>query len=1258
MVDALIDSGSQITCMSEDFYKELILKTVVEELPTTNMQVITAISQKKTTIKKQIRVTFHISTMKYDSIFLIIPHLSSKIIFGNDWLFNNKIVLDYEKESIIIDGKMCDGDQVIFGSNLLKGSEFKDPYTQALGMIEFYREIVPNALNVEIPNNSIRLSKESIGCDRGCCLNDCKDDEIVKLNVIDIPVKIDIKIDDKSKKVETQILNNEYKNRCFEVNDKDNTQNICNNEIKLKKRKSIKKKTKVNLIYNENENIHLKDICKNLSVDNTNENVVIDYENVSNSVVVNPDKNVYEVSEFTSEPGENGEQYRNNLPTVDRFLTPTVSTLPVMEGEIFEESLKSIELQMKHLRPDQSEAVLGLVTKYRDVFSNKPGCATSYQHDIRLLSNKPFVKRSYPIPLAFRNAVDAEIEAMLEAGVIERSNSPYCNPLRIVKKKDGRVRLCLDARALNEVIEGDNESPPLIAELMQKHHGTEFFTTLDMTHGYWQIELSERSRPYTAFLHGSTLYQFRRVPFGLKTAGSAFIRALSLAFGTQFQEFLTYYIDDLLLSSVNFQQHLIHLEHVFIALRAGGFTLRLDKAKFFQHSVMFLGYQLTREGIMPDPDRLKVIENFDNPRNKVDLQKFLGICTYYRQFNISHANYVDPFRKLLKKGEPWKWTSEHSEAFRLLKNRFLNCIRLYHFDPKREFYIQTDASDKGVGAVLFQKFDQGDQRVVSVISRGLCVAEIHYTTTEKELLAIVYAVMKFRFYLIGQKFTIITDHKALVFLHTTPYQTARLARWSIFLQEYEFDIMHCKGSENIVADFFSRNPDSQFHSDSSSNMIISALQWQLSCMSSFISHDDILINICSLQKHDVLMESFHNIGKLQRDDPELIRCINKIEAKGQNFVIEYEGVWFCKGKGESAWNIVIPEILRFILFRDVHSRLGHPGVSKTLTYLRRFFWWKGIARDLKKWVLKCDMCQRVKYLSYKMEGEFCMVSATAPNDLITVDFYGPLPRSTGGVQYIFVVLDAFTKLVTLYPIKKATTIVVLNKILNNYIEKRGLPARILSDNGRQFASPKWKRALEGAGIKVIYSSIRHPQSNPTERVMRELGRLFRTFTSLNHKGWAKFVPTIENLLNITTHTSTGFAPIELHFNETPRDRVLDVVCYPKNDVPAPEVKIFLARENIKNRYEQRRKQQRSSSSVILNVGDKVLIRVPRLSNALDAVTHKFFHVYEGPYLLTQACGSNAFRVSDINNPTQIKGTYNRLSLRKYYESTEPLQNMY
>ena len=228
--------------------------------------------------------------------------------------------------------------------------------------------------------------------------------------------------------------------------------------------------------------------------------------------------------------------------------------------------------------------------------------------------------------------------------------------------------MCLDAKQLNQSLEDDLESPPLINELLQKYHGAKYFTKLDLAHGYWQIPLEKESRKYTAFLFNNSLYQFCRVPFGIKTAGPGFMRALKNALSEiVFLKELAIYIDDKLIGTTTFEKQIEILEIIFKRLIEFNFTLNFKKCIFCQSTIKFLGFQINEKGIMPDPDKLKNIIDFEQPRHKTDLQSFLGVCNFYRQFNLSHCKDIDPLRELLKKDGNWRWKQEHSIAFEKLK---------------------------------------------------------------------------------------------------------------------------------------------------------------------------------------------------------------------------------------------------------------------------------------------------------------------------------------------------------------------------------------------------------------------------------------------------------------------------------------------------------------------------------------------------------------------------------------------------------------
>jgi transposase InsO family protein len=1223
-VQALVDSGSQLTCVSEDFYHQLTRKNELTELPVSNLQILPAFGRSSVNVKKQILIDMFIEHRRMTYAFIVVPRLSAYVILGDDWLSVNNVKLDYHKGTIDLDGSRIGSNSVSYSRDFLDEFESSDNITYVQNVKHDRnsfenrtgRSCLMTRTNANIYTRGVFLERNNEYDNITNVAYENSDDNCVK--------------------------NPTLENICEIVNNMPEKEDVIqnNDEIVI-----VKSMSNENVLIHNNSMINDGDVIKNVEI-------------VDNSMLVLDDNSNFEILLNGQHEDIKDELYINdNLRELSNpnlcqqiIMSDSMENVQLQqleenpEDNNFFEELRMIACKLTIQNPMQKDAIINLLVRYKNLFSDKPGCTTIYEHKIRLTSDRPFLRKTYPIPFALRDAVDLEIQEMLKVGIIERSVSPFCNPLRIVKKKDGRVRLCLDARYLNDIIESDNESPPLINDLLQTHYGTEYFSSVDLTHGYWQVPLENESRCYTAFLHGSTLYQFCRIPFGLKTAGSGFIRALNLAFNNEFSNFLTTYIDDLLISSKSFEQHLEHLNLIFNRLQKHNFTLRLSKSLFFQKSIPFLGFVLSGQGVYPDPEKIKIIQDFSQPKNKKQLQQFLGICNYYRQFSLKYANFIEPFRNLLKNNIDWDWSTKHTEAFTALKNNFLKAVTLNHVDFNRKFKLQTDASDHGISGILYQTSDAGDQYIIGLVSRCLLSAEINYCTTEKELLAIVYSVTKFRVYLIGNQFEIITDHKGLTFLNTTSFQNSRLIRWSLLLQQYNFKISYCKGKDNIIADFFSRNPEGEFRESKSNDLIISKITSNFST--------NIPINSMKPFRIDLgLSDILKDISRLQKLDTKLKPEFNKIKIDNaaSNYKI-HNDVLFISNKTDGNWKIVIPNSLTRDLINRTHSKLGHVGVYKTTYYLKTYCYWKNMAKEIKTFVLHCDLCQRTKHLNYSMEGEYNMVESKEKGDLITVDFYGPLPRSVGGVQYILVVLDAFTKYVVLYPMKKATTQVSLSKIINHYIPKFGKPNRILSDNGTQFTSEKWKIELQKLGIKVCFSSIRHPQSNPTERVMRELGKLFRVFCSEKHTKWSKFIPNIEQILNITVSQSTGYTPYQLQFDSDHQDKIKEIIKYPANKTEDKNFRIELAKERLAKNFHKRQKKQKGKSKVKLKINDLVLIRVPIQSSALDRVTQKFFHLFQGPYRITKIIGNNAYQLSEKDDPFKIKGTYNRANLRPYYQS--------
>ena len=317
-----------------------------------------------------------------------------------------------------------------------------------------------------------------------------------------------------------------------------------------------------------------------------------------------------------------------------------------------------------------------------------------------------------------------------------------------------------------------------------------------------------------------------------------------------------------------------------------------------------------------------------------------------------------------------------------------------------------------------------------------------------------------------------------------------------------------------------------------------------------------------------------------------------------------ENILFRKDKYLNLWQIVIPFKIVRMLINCIHSKLGHPGVYKTAMYLREYYYWKNVNRHIKQFVSACDLFQQVKSINFNMECSFRLVKS--------------------------------------YPIKKETTESVLKEIFDLYIPVMGKPKRILADHGSQFSSPKWSDRLRKAGIRVVFSSTRHPKSNPVERVMRELGRLFRTLCADKHARWGKCIGNIEFFLNVTTHFSTGFSPFELHFGVKPTDPIQSIINFPETQSIMKD-----ARERIDKGFRRRTKAQKSSSKIVLRKGNLVLLHIPKQSDALKKVTRKFVHLFYRPYIIIKDFGNNSYELGNVDDPDRSIGVYNQANLRKY-----------
>lgn len=469
-------------------------------------------------------------------------------------------------------------------------------------------------------------------------------------------------------------------------------------------------------------------------------------------------------------------------------------------------------LRMEHMSTEEREAIQNLCHEFSDVFyldGDRISCTNAVYHEIKTPGvTQPIHQKPYRLPYSQKEEISKQVEEMQRDGIIRQSDSPWNAPLLVVPKKEDasgtkKYRVVVDFRKLNNVTVGDAFPMPNVTEILDQLGKAKYFTCLDMASGYHQIPLQAEDRQKTGFSTDQGHFEFERMCFGLKGAPATFQRMMNrvLVGLNGIKTFV--YLDDVIIIGTSLEDHQKQLKEVFGRLRKYNLKLQPLKCEFLRKEVAYLGHIITDEGVKPDPKTTECVTRFPVPKNQKDVKSFLGLAGYYRRFIKNFSQLTKPLTNLLKKDAEFIWNDLCQNAFVELKELLVSKPLLQYPDFSRPFIVTTDASNVAIGAILSQGNIGGDLPI-AYISRTLNKAEKNYNTTEKELLAIVWATKQFRPYLFGRRFTIVTDHKPLTWLFNVKDPGARLVRWRLQLEEHEYDIVYKPGTANTNSDALSR----------------------------------------------------------------------------------------------------------------------------------------------------------------------------------------------------------------------------------------------------------------------------------------------------------------------------------------------------------------------------------------------------------------------------------------------------------------------
>ncbi|SOV05892.1 uncharacterized protein UDID_19059 [Ustilago sp. UG-2017a] len=658
------------------------------------------------------------------------------------------------------------------------------------------------------------------------------------------------------------------------------------------------------------------------------------------------------------------------------------------------------------------------------------------------------------------------LEENLAKGFISPSDSPAASPILFVKKKDGSLRLCVDYRGLNRITIRNRYPLPLIDELLDRLHKARFFTHIDLRGAYNLLRIAKGDEWKTAFCTQYGLFQYNVMPFGLTNAPASFQHLMNDTFKDMLDRSLIIYLDNLLIYSPTLKQHQEHVSVVLARLRQAGLYAKAEKCQFSTSQTEFLGFVVSDQGVSMDPSKTEVITNWPVPKSVHDVQVFLGFCNFYRKFIPQYSRTAYPLTQLLHKeaqSTPFTWNCAAQHAFEQLRSSFSTDTILHHFDPTRPIIVETDASDFAVAAVLSQSFDQGARHPIAFFSKKLDLAQLNYPIFDKEMFAIVAAFKHWRQYLEGAKFQVqvLTDHRSLEYFTTTKQLNRRQARWSELLADFDFVIQYRPGAQAGLPDALTRRSDMrpkdrgpslmQEHNPGNFQTLLKPHQLRLAATGILTVKSDITDKIRDALPRDPWTSSLLEQVHLGSSPPGF--AINSMN------LLTYQDL------------VCVPDVddLQLLIVQNRHDSpsAGHPGRRKTLSLVRRSFFWLGMSKFVHSFVDSCEMCRRIKAVWHKPYRHLKSLPVPPhPWSSISMDLIEQLPPSSDFTA-ILVVVDCLTKMAIFVPTTNKLDAPKLAKLfLRHVYSKHGLPTSIVSDRGVRGRAPETQVGLSRYSVTI------------------------------------------------------------------------------------------------------------------------------------------------------------------------------------------------
>ena len=812
-----------------------------------------------------------------------------------------------------------------------------------------------------------------------------------------------------------------------------------------------------------------------------------------------------------------------------------------------EEKIQGIDLSKSCLNEDQKKQFREMLKRNRQslAFSMEElGQCEIAPMKIRVDESQGVVSsRPYRYSPQKMDIIDAQVRQLIDIGVIEPSESAWRSPLVVVQKKDGKPRLCTDFRMLNMLTYKDKFPMPTARSLFlyMAYKKPTIWSALDLLSGYHQCVIEEESRPYTAFETPMGVYQYRRVPFGLVGAPWQFTKVMAIALRGLVPRVCLAYLDDVIVYDNTFEEHVHSVELVLQALARAGLKLKPSKCEWCREEINFLGHMVNAEGVGTQAQTTEKIKAFKRPHNVKTIKSFLGLCNYYRSFVPNFAALATPLNKLLRKGIPFEWEKEQEEAFVKIRALLTSPPLLIHPDIGGHFHILTDASDTACGAAVCHQMND-IYRPIAFWGCTLRDAELNYTVTEKEALAVVKSLKNYEDMLHGAKVTIVTDHKPLLPLLQAAYKapSARLRRWALAISDFDFEIQYEPGATHFLPDYLSR-----VHHDSPREG-----EWEpeVGCELFRLESETNELTLSSIigeqlkDKECASLMAYLERGELPSDGDEARRVMDLSD----HMAVLPPGV-LCR---YNRWNrqkhkkhvqlkdrMVVPPSMVARVLRLLHNDIlagGHVGASALTTKVTEKFYWRNMNADIADYVKACDTCAlRRRAPHYKALAK-SWDRPSRPWEVVQCDFIGPLKRANDGSRYIMTFIDLLTGWPEAFCTKDQTAKTAAEVFLYGIVCRYGKVDRLHTDRGATFLSDLFREITSRLACKQSFTTGRMPTGNArVERMHKTLENIISYYITDDHKTWPDLVPVALWTIRSTVSVRTGYSPHTLLFGKDP-----------------------------------------------------------------------------------------------------------------------------